>query len=99
MSAMSAKVTIADRVIAHAVLVDASNACDAVDEVVVAADSWRTATDLMRARGYRKVPKRPARTTIDRAALDVAFAAPGTVFRKRFGTNAPWTPAPGDAQR
>ncbi|MFH9089206.1 hypothetical protein [Streptomyces sp. NPDC017673] len=32
---------------------DASNTCDAVDEVVVAADRWRTATDLMRACEYQ----------------------------------------------
>ncbi|GAA3918838.1 hypothetical protein GCM10022244_30030 [Streptomyces gulbargensis] len=58
MGAMSAQAT----VIAYAVLADASNACDAVDEVV-AADSWKAATGLMRACGYRKVPQRPARTT------------------------------------
>ncbi|MFJ7990553.1 hypothetical protein [Streptomyces sp. NPDC096351] len=87
---MSAKVTIKDVVIAYAVLVDESNDCDALDEVVVAADSWRSATDLMRARGYRKVPRRPARSTIDDGAVEVAFATPGTLFRRRFGSSAPW---------
>ncbi|MEU2118168.1 hypothetical protein ABZ567_21600 [Streptomyces sp. NPDC016459] len=89
---MSAKTTIKDTVIAYAVLADASNACDAVDEVVVAADSWKSATDLIRACGYRKVPKRPARNTIDHTAVEAAFATPGTVFRKRFGSDAPWVP-------
>ncbi|MEU8648624.1 hypothetical protein [Streptomyces sp. NPDC048737] len=89
---MSAKVTIEDTVIAYAVLADASNACDAVDEVVVATDSWKSAVDLIRACGYRKVPKRPARNSVDRGAMEVAFAMPGTVFRKRFGSEAPWVP-------
>ncbi|WP_254406277.1 hypothetical protein [Streptomyces sp. AC627_RSS907] len=92
MSGMSAKVTIKDTVVACAVLADASNACDAVDEVVVAADSWKSAVGLIRACGYRKVPRRPARTAVDRDAVDVAFATPGTVFRKRFGSAAPWVP-------
>ncbi|MEU5216571.1 hypothetical protein AB0G79_10280 [Streptomyces sp. NPDC020807] len=91
---MSAEVTIADVVIAYAVLVGANDACDAVDEVVVAAPSWRAATDLMRASGYRRVPRRPARTTIERGAVEVAFATPGTVFRRRIGGAAPWTPYP-----
>ncbi|MFD5771415.1 hypothetical protein ACFWIN_37080 [Streptomyces sp. NPDC127049] len=90
MSGMSAKATIKDVVIAYAVLVDESNDCDALDEVVVAADSWRSATDLMRACGYRKVPRRPARNAIDDDVVEVAFARPGTVFRRRFGSSAPW---------
>ncbi|MGC2998531.1 hypothetical protein ACPF8X_09145 [Streptomyces sp. G35A] len=89
---MSAKTTIKDLVIAYAVLADASNACDAVDEVVVASDSWKSAIELIRACGYRKVPKRPAHSTIDQDAVEAAFAMPGTVFRKRFGSAAPWAP-------
>ncbi len=93
---MSAKVTIGGSVVVHAVLADATDACDAVDEVVVAAADRRAATDLPRAHGYRKVPRRPARSgRIDASALDVAFAAPGAVFRRRVGTGGPWRgPAP-----
>ncbi|WP_338783597.1 hypothetical protein [Streptomyces sp. DG1A-41] len=89
---MSAKVTVTDMVVAYAVLADASNACDAVDEVVVAADSWKAAIDLMRACGYRKVPKHPARNNVDRDAVEVAYATSGKVFRRRFGSKAPWVP-------
>ncbi|MFF4173343.1 hypothetical protein [Streptomyces sp. NPDC001744] len=92
MGGMSAGTTIGDTVIAYAVLADASNDCDAVDEVVVAADSWKSATDLMRACGYRKVPRRPARDTVDHGAAEAAFAMPGVVLRKRFGSDAPWVP-------
>ncbi|CAM5351241.1 MULTISPECIES: hypothetical protein [Streptomyces] len=49
MNDTSAQMKITDSMIAYAVSADASNTCDAVDEVVVAADRWRTATDLMRA--------------------------------------------------
>ncbi|MGI5484579.1 hypothetical protein [Streptomyces lavendofoliae] len=95
---MSAKVTIGGSVIVYAVLADATDACDAVDEVVVAAADWRAATDLLRTRGYRRVPRRPARSDrIDASALDVAFAAPGTVFRRRVGTGGPWRAAAGPA--
>ncbi|MEV4918779.1 hypothetical protein AB0K47_18420 [Streptomyces tirandamycinicus] len=89
----SAKATVGGTVVAYAVLADASNACDAVDEVVVAADSWASAIDLVRALGYRKVPRRPARDTVDGDAVEAAFAMPGTVFRRRFGSGAPWVPS------
>ncbi|MEU2915970.1 hypothetical protein ACFYM3_35225 [Streptomyces massasporeus] len=92
MSGMSAKTKIKDLVVAYAVLADASNACDAVDEVVAAADSWKSAMELIRVCGYRKIPVRPARSTIDDDAVGAAFAMPGTVFRKRFGSEAPWAP-------
>ncbi|MCP3818696.1 hypothetical protein NLX86_11380 [Streptomyces sp. A3M-1-3] len=90
---MSARTRVADRVIAYAVLADESNACDALDEVVVASDSWASATGLMQACGYRKVPRRTDSSKVPREALDVAFATPGTVFRKRFMADSPWTPA------
>ncbi|KOT40583.1 hypothetical protein ADK41_12730 [Streptomyces caelestis] len=92
MNGTSVKVTVMNLVVAYAVLVDASNDCDAVDEVVVAADSWKSAIELMRGCGYRKVPRRPARRTVDDDAAEAAFASPGTVFRKRFGSDAPWAP-------
>ncbi|MFI0990250.1 hypothetical protein [Streptomyces exfoliatus] len=90
---MTAKTRVADLVIAYAALVDASNACDALDEVVVAADSWASATDLMRACGYLKVPRRTMSTKVPAQAVAAALTSPGTVFRKRFMADTPWTPA------
>ncbi|MFD3535933.1 hypothetical protein [Streptomyces sp. NPDC058664] len=92
---MTAKTRVADLVIAYAALVDASNACDALDEVVVAADSWASATDLLRACGYRKVPRRAMSNKIPEQAVAAALTSPGTVFRKRFMADTPWTPAAG----
>ncbi len=92
MSGMSAGERVAGYLIAYAVLVDASNDCDALDEVVVASESWAAAAELMRTLGYRKVPGRPSRTTVPSEALHVAFSTPGAVFRKRFMSNSPWVP-------
>jgi hypothetical protein len=91
MGDMTARARVAGLVVVYAALVDASNACDALDEVVVAADDWATATDLLRARGYRKVPRRARTGKIPEEALAVALADPGTVFRKRFMADEPWT--------
>ncbi|GAA2985557.1 hypothetical protein Sfulv_17740 [Streptomyces fulvorobeus] len=93
MGGMSARARVAGSVIAYAVLADESNACDALDEVVVASDSWASATTLMRACGYRKVPRRTESRDVPHEALEVAFATPGTVFRKRFMAETSWAPA------
>ncbi|MFF5638128.1 hypothetical protein [Streptomyces sp. NPDC012825] len=93
MGGMDARARVAGLVVAYAVLVDATNACDAVDEVVVAADSWVSAKELLRARGYRKVPKRAMGNRIPQEAVAAALTDPGTVFRKRFMADTPWTPA------
>ncbi|WP_237409524.1 hypothetical protein [Streptomyces sp. M2CJ-2] len=93
MGDMTAKARVADLVIAYATLVDATNACDALDEVVVAADSWASATDLLRACGYLKVPRRAMSKKIPAEAVEAALTNPGTVFRKRFMADTPWTPA------
>ncbi|MEV5729072.1 MULTISPECIES: hypothetical protein [Streptomyces] len=90
---MTARTRVAGLVVAYAPLVDATNACDALDEVVVAADSWATATDLIRACGYRKVPRRAMSGKVPAEAVEVALTDPGTVFRKRCMSEAPWTPA------
>ncbi|GAA2468532.1 hypothetical protein [Streptomyces macrosporus] len=95
MGDMTATVRAAGLVVAYAVLVDASNACDALDEVVVAADSWGTATDLIRVCGYRKVPRRATSGKVPTEALEAALAAPGTVLRKRFMADTPWGPVTG----
>jgi hypothetical protein len=93
MGDMTAKARVADLVIAYAALVDATNACDALDEVVVAADSWASATDLLRACGYLKVPRRAMGNKIPAEAVEAALTKPGTVFRKRFKADTPWAPA------
>jgi hypothetical protein len=90
---MTARARVADLVVAYAVLVDATNACDALDEVVVAADTWASAADLIRACGYLKVPRRATSGGIAAEAVEAALAAPGTVFRKRFMSDTPWAPA------
>ncbi|MET8572096.1 hypothetical protein [Streptomyces sp. NPDC004783] len=90
---MTAKARVAGLVIAYAALVDATNACDALDEVVVAAGSWASATDLLRACGYLKVPRQAMSKKIPAEAIEAALTSPGTVFRKRFMTDTPWTPA------
>lgn len=95
MGAMTARTRVGGLVIAYAVLVDASNACDAVDEVAVAAESWTSAAGLLRACGYRKVPRRAVGDRVPDGAVEAAFARPGTVFRKRFMADTPWTPATG----
>lgn len=95
MSDMAAKARVADLAIAYAALVDESNACDALDEVVVASDSWSSATDLMRARGCRKVPKRATSSKVPPEAVEAALTTPGTVFWKRFMADSPWTPTTG----
>jgi hypothetical protein len=61
--------------------------------VVVAADSWASATDLIRACGYLKVPRRAMSNKIPPEAVEAALTDPGTVFRKRFMADTPWTPA------
>ncbi|MFJ8544401.1 hypothetical protein ACIRFH_20675 [Streptomyces sp. NPDC093586] len=93
MGGMTAKERVAGLVVAYAALVDASNACDALDEVVVAADSWTSATDLLRSCGYRKVPRRAMNDKVPAEAVAAALTSPGTVFRKRFTADTPWTPA------
>jgi hypothetical protein len=90
---MTAKARVADLVIAYAALVDATNACDALDEVVVAADSWASATDLIRACDYLKVPRRAMNNRIPADAVEAALSDPGTVLRRRFGADTPWAPA------
>ncbi|WP_435972308.1 hypothetical protein [Streptomyces sp. Qhu_M48] len=90
---MAARSRVGGLVVAYAALVDASNACDALDEVVVAADSWASAADLFRACGYRKVPRRVMYGRVPGAAVAAALTSPGTVFRKRFMADTPWTGA------
>ncbi|MET9778528.1 hypothetical protein ABZ023_30490 [Streptomyces sp. NPDC006367] len=92
MGNMTAKARVAGLVVVYAALVDATNACDALDETVVAADDWATATDLLRALGYRRVPRRAMSGKIPAEALAAALAAPGTVFRRRFMADEPWAP-------
>ncbi|MEU9671503.1 hypothetical protein ACH419_43190 [Streptomyces bobili] len=93
MADMTAKARVADLVIAYAVLVDATNACDALDEVVVASGSWAATRDLLRTCGYLRVPRRAMRNKIPAEAVEAALTNPGTVFRKRFRADTPWTPA------
>ncbi|MFD3531679.1 hypothetical protein [Streptomyces sp. NPDC058664] len=93
MGGMTAKARVADLVVAYAVLPDATNACDALGEVVVAADSWVSAKKLLRAHGYLKVSKRAVNSRISQEAVAAALTDPGTVFRKRFMTDTPWPPA------
>ncbi|MGW7134333.1 hypothetical protein ACWGIA_39170 [Streptomyces bobili] len=93
MGDMTAKARVADLVIAYAVLVDASNACDALDEVVVAAGSWAAARELLRACGYLRVPRRAMSNKIPAEAVEAALTNPGMVLRKRFRADTPWTPA------
>ncbi|MFM9499017.1 hypothetical protein ACKI1Q_36120 [Streptomyces galilaeus] len=93
MGDMIAKARVADLVIAYAVLVDASNTCYALDEVVVASDSWTAARDLLGACGYLRVPRRAMRNKILAEAVETALTNPGIVFRKRFRADTPWTPA------
>ncbi|MGY1456715.1 hypothetical protein [Streptomyces sp. SS8] len=90
---MTAGARVADLAVAYAVLVDATNACDALDEVVVAADTWASAVDLVRACGYLKVPRRATSGAISAEAVEAALTAPGTVLRKRFMSDMPWAPA------
>jgi hypothetical protein len=47
----------------------------------------------MRACGYPKVPRRAASNKIPAAAVEAALTSPGTIFRKRFMADTPWTPA------
>jgi hypothetical protein len=93
MGNMTARARAAGLVVAYTALADATDACDALDEVVVAADSWASARELIRACGYRKVPRRAEGHRFPAGALEAALGAPGTVLRRRFGTGAAWTPA------
>ncbi|MFM9709112.1 hypothetical protein [Streptomyces galilaeus] len=90
---MTAKARGADLVIAYVILVDATNACDALDEVVVASGSWAAARDLLRACGYLRVPRRAMSNKIPAEAVEAALNHPGMVFRKRFRADTLWTPA------
>jgi oligoribonuclease NrnB/cAMP/cGMP phosphodiesterase (DHH superfamily) len=88
---MSGAERAAGLVVAYAVLVDETNACDALDEVVMATDSWKTAADTMRRLRYRSVPKRPAQRTVPADARDAAPAKPGVLLRKRMMSPEPWS--------
>ncbi|MEU6485565.1 hypothetical protein [Streptomyces sp. NPDC046887] len=80
-------------VIGYAALAAPGNACEALDEVAVAAKTWSAAKELIRAHGYRRLPTRPT-GTVPPEAIKAALSAPGTVLRKPFMAKTPWTPAP-----
>ncbi|MFF9021606.1 hypothetical protein [Streptomyces eurythermus] len=90
---MAARVRVAGLVVAYTALADGTDACDAVDEVVVAADDWAGVKNLLRSCGYLGVPARATSSRIPADAVGAALSEPGTVFRRRFRADTPWVPA------
>ncbi|MCL3992840.1 hypothetical protein [Streptomyces lavenduligriseus] len=90
---MAARVRVEGLVVAYTALADATNACDAVDEVVVAADDWAGAKSLLRSCGYLGIPTRATSGRIPADAVGAALSDPGTVFRRHFRAVTPWAPA------
>ncbi|MEV5438264.1 hypothetical protein AB0K80_19960 [Streptomyces sp. NPDC052682] len=76
--------------VAFAVLDDGSGDCDPNDEVLVAAPSWRDAARLIRARGYRNLPRRPGRLRPSPDAVALALGTPGVVYRRTWAAGEEW---------